>query len=276
MKNPRAFLFALVVAFVATFAQCRYVATREQALLYETDPMPTLVAKRDILANVRLDETMFEVVEVPRHWQQPKALTSLDQIRDQIAAVPIIAGEQLVTTKLATAEKEGLALYLNKGLRAISLQVTVFNAVGGHLRPGNHVDLLGTFDFGSGDKSDFRTVTLMQDVWVMSVVDDIGRATERDVITQPPEGAPPPEKEPGPSELLGNEATITVAVRPEDAQKLVLAQQIGDLTVSLRSLWETADKVTLEHATVPSTLGIVQQVRFRRGPSYRLIEGGGF
>jgi pilus assembly protein CpaB len=276
VKNPRAFLFALVVAFVATFAQCRYVATRETALLYETAPMPTLVAKRDILANVRLDETMFEVVDVPRHWQQPKALTSLDQIRDQIAAVPIIAGEQLVTTKLATAEKEGLALYLNKGLRAVSLRVNVFNAVGGHLRPGNHVDVLGTFDFGSGEKSDVRTVTLMQDVWVMSVVDDIGRATERDVITQPPEGAPPPEKEPGPSELLGNEATITVAVRPDEAQKLVLAQQIGDLTVSLRSLWETADKVQLDHATVASTLGIVQQVRFRRGASYRLIEGGGY
>ena len=145
--------------------------------------------------------------------------------------VNFIAGEQLVTTKLATAEKEGLALYLNKGLRAVSLRVNVFNAVGGHLRPGNHVDVLGTFDFGSGEKSDVRTVTLMQDVWVMSVVDDIGRATERDVITQPPEGAPPPEKEPGPSEILGNEATITVAVRPEEAQKLVLAQQIGDLKI---------------------------------------------
>ncbi|MFN7142514.1 MAG: Flp pilus assembly protein CpaB [Myxococcota bacterium] len=276
MKNPRAFLFALVVALVATFAQCRYVASREEALLYETEPMKTLVAKRDILENVRLDETMVEVVEVPRHWQQPKALSSMEEVRDQISAVPILAGEQVVATKLVTADEAGLALYVPKGLRAISLDVTVYNAVGGHIRPGNHVDILGTFDFGSGEKSDVRTVTVMQDVWVLSVVDDIGRPTERDVRPLPEEGGPPPEPEPGPSEALGSNATITVAVRPADAQKLVLAQQIGDLTVSLRSLWESPEPVTLDHATVATTLGIVPQVRYRSGPRYRVFEGGGY
>lgn len=276
MKNPRAFLFALVVALVATFAQCRYVASREEALLYETEPMKTLVAKRDILENVRLDETMVEVVEVPRHWQQPKALSSVEEVRDQISAVPILAGEQVVATKLVTADEAGLALYVPKGLRAISLDVTVYNAVGGHIRPGNHVDILGTFDFGSGEKSDVRTVTVMQDVWVLSVVDDIGRPTERDVRPLPEEGGPPPEPEPGPSEALGSNATITVAVRPADAQKLVLAQQIGDLTVSLRSLWESPEPVALDHATVATTLGIVQQVRYRSGPRYRVFEGGGY
>ncbi len=275
MKNPRAFLFALVVALVATFAQCRYVHQREQGLLYETAPMKTLVATRDILDNVRLDETMVELVDVPRHWQQPKALSSVDQIRDQISAVPILAGEQVVATKLVTADEAGLALYVPKGLRAISLDVSVFNAVGGHIRPGNHVDLLGTFDFGTGEKSDVRTVTVMQDVWVLSVVDDIGRPTTRDIVTMSEDGQSTRQSEPAPSEVLGSSATITVAVRPAEAQKLVLAQQIGDLTVSLRSLWETPEPIVLDHATVASTLGIVQQVRYRSGPRYRVIEGGG-
>jgi pilus assembly protein CpaB len=275
LKNPRAFLFAFVIALVATFAQCRYVHQREQDLLYETRPMKTLVATRDILDNVRIDETMVKVEEVPAHWQQPKALSSIDDIRDQITSAPILAGEQIVATKLVTADDAGLALYVPKGYRAISLQVNVFNAVGGHIRPNNHVDLLGTFDFGTGEKSDVRTVTVMQDVWVLSVVDDIGRPTTRDIVQQPAEGQEPQEKPPGPSELLSNQATITVAVRPADAQKLVLAQQIGDLTVSLRSLWETPDPVALDHATVASTLGLVQQVRYRSGPRYRVIEGGG-
>jgi pilus assembly protein CpaB len=276
VKNPRAFLFALVVAFVATFAQCRYVAQRETDLLYETAPQKTLVATRDILDNVRLDETMVEMVDVPRRWQQPKALASVDQIRDQISAVPILAGEQIVATKLVTADEAGLALYVPKGLRAISLEVSVFNAVGGHIKPGNHVDIIGTFDFGSADKSDMRTVTVMQDVWVLSVVDDIGRPTTRDIVVMPEEGQPVEDREPAPSELLNNSATITVAVRPAEAQKLILAQQIGDLTVSLRSLWETPEPVALDHATVASTLGLVQQVRYRQGPRYRVIEGGGF
>ena len=275
MKNPRAFLFALIVALVATFAQCRYVASREQALLYETEPMKTLVAKKDILEDVRLDETMVEVVEVPRKWQQAKSLTSIDEIRDQISAVPILAGQQVTASMLVTPDEAGLALYLTSGLRAISLDVTVYNAVGGHVRPGNRVDILGTFDFGTGEKSDVRTVTLMQDVWVLSVVDDIGRATTRDIRPNVEEGGPPPEPEPPPSEALGSNATIVVAVRPADAQKLVLAQQIGDLTISLRSLWESPEPVTLDHATVASTLGLVQQVRYRSGPRYRVFEGGG-
>jgi pilus assembly protein CpaB len=273
VKNPRAFLFALLVAVVATFAQCRYVAQREQALLYETEPLKTLVAKADILSNTRIDESMVEVIEVPRHWQQPKALSSLEEAMDQISAVPILAGQQISSTMLLTPDEGGIAIYLTKGYRAISLDVTVYNAVGGHIRPGNHVDVLGTFDFGSGEKSDVRTVTIMQDVRVLSVVDDIGRPTLRDVRAQA-EGERS-ERERGPSEALGSGATITVAVAPAEAQKLVLAQQIGDLTVSLRGLWESPEAVALDHATVASTLGLVQQVRYRSGPRYRVFEGGG-
>lgn len=277
MKNPRAFLFALAVAMVATFAQCRYVREREQELLYETEPMKTLVATRDIPANVRIDETMVEMVEVPRRWQQPKALSSIDEIADQISARPIFAGEQIVGTKLVTADEAGLAFYVPKGLRSVSIGVDVFNAVGGHLKPGNHVDVLGTFDFGSGEKMDLRTITLLQDVWVIAVVDDIGRPTEASVRRLPPEGEPMPDEdrpEP-PSEKFNSSATISVAVSPADAQKLVMAQELGRLSVSLRSLWEPEGTVPVDHATIASTLGIVQQVRFKSRPAYRVIEGGG-
>lgn len=279
MKNPRAFLFALVVALVATFAQCRYVASREADLLYENEPMKTVVAVRDIPANVRLDETMVQVVEVPRRWQQPKALTSPDDIRDQISAVPIFKDEQVVSTKLVTADEAGLAFYVPKGHRAVSIAVDVFNAVGGHIKPGNHVDVLGTFDFGSGEKMDLRTITLMQDVWVLAVVDDIGRPTSASVRRLPPEGEEDEDyddRELPPSEQLSSQATISVAVRPADAQKLVMAQELGRLSVSLRSLWENEGTVPVDHATIASTLGIVQQVRFKSRPAYRVIEGGGF
>jgi pilus assembly protein CpaB len=278
VKNPRAFLFALVVAIIATFAQCRYVAQREQELKFETEPLKTLVATKDIRANVRLDETMVKLIDVPRQWQQPKALTSVDDILGQITAVPIFANEQIVSTKLVTADEAGLAFYVPQGYRAVSLAVDVYNAVGGHIKPGNHVDVLGTFDFGSGDKMDLRTVTIMQDVWVLAVVDDIGRPTERDVVREP-EGSSsddaPPEKPPGPSEKVSSQATVSLAVKPADAQKLVMAQEMGKLTVTLRSLWEAEGSVTLDQATAASALGIAQQVRYKSRPAYRLIEGGG-
>ena len=74
MKNPKAFIAALITALLFTLVQCRYVHHREQGLLFDSELMPTLVANRDIPANYKLDETMFDVVEVPRKWRQPQAV----------------------------------------------------------------------------------------------------------------------------------------------------------------------------------------------------------
>lgn len=278
MQNPRAFVFALGLALLATLMQCQYVASREKDLLVRGEPQKTLVATRDIPANVRLDETMVEVKEIPRDWQQPKALASTEELVGQITAAPIFSGEQVLSTKLVTADDAGLAFFVPKGYRAVSLAVDVFNAVGGHIKPGNHVDVLGTFDFGSGDRSDLRTITLMQDVWVLAVVDDIGKPNASNVRTLPPEGeededAPPADAPAGPSENVGSQATISVAVTPADAQKLVMAQELGRLTVSLRSLYESEGAVTLEAATVGNTLGVPTPPRFKGRPSYRILGG---
>ncbi len=276
MKNVRGLVVSLLVALVATFAQCQYVASREESLLYDSEPLTTRVATRDIPPNIRLDETMVSAVQVPRKWQQPKALTKVDDVIGQITSVPIFAGEQVVATKLVTADDAGLAFYIPKGTRALAIGVDVFNAVGGHVKAGNHVDILGSFDFGVGDKSDLRTITVLQDVAVLSVVDDIGTITARQVRQLPPEGeAPEPEDAPPtPSETLTSRATITVALSPEQAQKLTLAQEIGSLTMVLRSLYEADGAVELGAATVQNTLGIPEQVRFKPRPAYRLIEGG--
>lgn len=219
---------------------------------------------------------MVQLVDVPRRWQQPKALTNIDEVLGQITSVPIFAGEQVVATKLVTADDAGLAFYVPKGSRAIALAVDVFNAVGGHIKAGNRVDILGSFDFGTGDKSDLRTITVMQNVQVLSVVDDIGMVTARQVQRLPPEGSTPDPDDapPGPSETLQSLTTITVAVSPGDAQKLAMAQELGQLTLVLRSLYESDGVTTLEPSTVQSTLGIPEPVRFRSRPSYRLIEGG--
>lgn len=276
MKNVRGLLLSLLIALVATFAQCRYVASREQSLLYDSEPLKTLVATRDIPPHVRLDETMVEVLEVPRRWQQPKALTNVDEVIGQITSVPIFGGEQVVATKLASVQTEGLALSVPRGARAIALAVDVFNAVGGHIKAGNRIDILGSFDFGTGDKSDLRTLTVMQDVQVLSVVDDIGTITARQVQRLPAEGEvpDPDDAPPGPAETLQSLTTITVAVSPSDAQKLTMAQEIGHLTIVLRSLYEAEGPTALVPATVQTTLGIPEQVRFKSRPSYRLIEGG--
>ena len=268
MKDPKRFAIALLVALLATLAQCRYIDMRYDALLYDSEPIPTLVATKDIQPNFKLDETMVEVIDVPRKWRQPKALSEVEDILGQISSKPIMKDEQVVATKLVQPAEGGLAFYVPKRLRAIAIAVDEFNAAGGHIKPGNYVDILGSFDFGQEEKADIRTVTLFQDVWVLSVGDDIGQPQLRTMA----DGEEEVER---PRGMKGGK-TITVACTPDEAQKLVLAQQLGDLTLSLRSLWENRGHIQLDHATIHSTLGIPQRVRYRRRPSWQIIRMGGY
>lgn len=284
MKNPRALIVALIVAGLASLLQWNYVARREKELLWQSEPLPTLVADKNIPAHFKLDETMVKVVDVPRKWRQPKALSSVDDILGQITAAPILETEQVVSTKLVRADDAGLAYFVQKKYRALSIAVDNITAVGGHLKPGNFVDIVGTFDFGQGEKSDMRTVTLFQNVRVLAVGADIGRPTAATILTSTDlsEGGDEASqdlfgtKRREEVQRMNDTRTVTLEITPNEAQKLVLAQELGSLNLTLRSLWEADRFVELEHATIHSTLGIPQQVRYNPKPRYRLIQSGGF
>ncbi|MFH1465310.1 MAG: Flp pilus assembly protein CpaB [Pseudomonadota bacterium] len=282
MKNPRALLVALIVAGIASLLQWNYISRREKKLLWQSEPLPTLVATKDIPAQFKLDETMVKVVDVPRMWRQPKALSTVDDILGQITANPVFKDEQVLSTKLVQAQEAGLAYFVQKKYRALSIAVDNITAVGGHLKPGNFVDVVGTFDFGQGEKSDMRTVSLFQNVRVLAVGADIGRPTaattrsgadlEAGVDADDMFGTRRRED----VQMASDTRTVTLEITPNEAQKLVLAQELGSLNLTLRSLWEADRFVELEHATIHSTLGIPQQVRYTPKPRYRLIQSGGF
>jgi len=281
LKNPRKFLFALLVAFIATLSQCRYVAKREKQLLYQSEPLPTVMALKNIPADFKLDETMVQLVDVPREWRQPKALSSVEDIIGQISKVPIIEGEQVVLTKLVRPKEAGLAYFVPKGKRGVAMAVDDVTGVGGHLRPGNSVDIMGTFDFGEGEKADMRTVTLFQNVFVLAVARDTGQPTADSIRTSDELAAAAKDTLGLERELARERArqggrTISLALSPEQAQKIVLAQELGTLSVALRSLWEADRTVELAQATINTTLGIAQKVRRPRRAPYRVITSGGF
>jgi pilus assembly protein CpaB len=264
LKNPKSLLIALALALLATSAQCRYVKQREVTLLELTEPRQVVVARQNIREGERLDETTFEVQAIPAKYVQPKAIGEVDVVLGQIASGPISEGEQLMANKLLRSNEAGLAWKVSKGSRAVAMTVDEVTAVGGHIRPRNFVDVLGTFDFGEGDKVEMRTITLFQNVWVLAVGSDLGQPAVVGADTQ------------SGSNMKMNGFTISLALNPEDSQKLVLAQSIGDLTLTLRGRFEDKKEVVLQPASVNSTLGIKKQVRYRRSRSFGVYGPGGF
>ncbi len=269
MKNPKAFLLALGLAVVAFMAHCRYLQTERAKILMEGELINTLVAIQDIPKNFKLDETMVQVMEVPRKWRQPGALMAVEDILGQISANPIQKGEQVLLTKLVSLEDAGLAYKIPKKKRGIAIAVYDINAVGGHVKPGNYVDIIGTFDFGEGDKADMRTVTLFQNVHVLAVGDDLGQTVPQNLESGSKIGT-----ENFARQTRRSNGTIVVSLSPLDCQKVVLAQEMGTLTLSLRSLWEDRRFVELEKTSIHTAIGIPKKVRYRRKASYRTIREG--
>ncbi|MDP1778391.1 MAG: Flp pilus assembly protein CpaB, partial [Brevundimonas sp.] len=135
---------------------------------------------------------------------------------------PILAGEPIVGRKIVRAGDSGyMAAYLEPGMRAMAIRVTVETAAGGFILPGDRVDVLLTRETNlsnvgaeEGDRSKFASSTVMQNIKVLAI-DQSTRA--------------------GDDEQAVVGATATLEVGPRDAEALALAKSEGELSLVLRS-----------------------------------------
>ncbi len=136
-----------------------------------------LVAKRDVPAEALIMAEDIEIRQAPLAFIQPGAAKALEGVIGQIAASPILTGEQILTTKLLPAGNIGkeLSELTPKGKRAMTIPVDNLSALSGFLRPGNFVDvlaLLSPVSAGSGlkqNKQQVTTVPFLQGIEVLAV-----------------------------------------------------------------------------------------------------------
>ena len=117
---------------------------------------------------------------MPSAFAQPRAMTKPEDVQGRVATVPIAAGSQILATMLGDESEGALAYEVPSGQRAVAIGAADVMGVGGLVRPGNRVDILGTFEFGRPTGisqngiityADERTETrlMMQDVRVLAV-----------------------------------------------------------------------------------------------------------
>ena len=138
---------------------------------------------------------------------------------------PILAGEPIVARKIVRAGDSGyMAAYLEPGMRAMAISVSVETAAGGFILPGDRVDVLLTQQTNmpggeAAQASKFSSSIVMQNVKVLAI-DQSTRAGEDEQA------------------VVG--ATATLEVHPADAEALALAKSEGTLSLTLRSYADTA------------------------------------
>ena len=137
---------------------------------------------------------------------------------------PILAGEPIIGRKIVRAGDSGyMAAYLEPGMRAMAIGVSVESAAGGFILPGDRVDVLVTVelqdDGEGGGQTRHSSSVVLQNVKVLAV----DQSTRADDDQQAVVGA-----------------TATLEVSPRDSEALAQARAAGSLSLVLRSYADTA------------------------------------
>jgi pilus assembly protein CpaB len=202
-------LVAVLLAGVATAAVYMYVRGVQEGVQTDSETVQVVVAKEDIPAGARLDELisqgMFTTRAFPRDVVIEGAVVSLEDLQGAQTSSPILAGEQISVARLrGEAEVGGGLLGIPQGMKAVSLPLDAPRAVGAAVQQGDHVTVYATVPMPSGN----TTLTLVPDVQLLRVSTVAGDPTAGVVV-------------------------VTMALTPEDAQKVVFTMESGKVWLSL-------------------------------------------
>jgi pilus assembly protein CpaB len=221
-------LAALLVAASSYWLAQRYV--RQQAQVARTEvtqawaTRDVVVASAELPAGLRLAPASLARRAVPERYLASDALTpataggavGLRLLR------PLRAGEVLSSSALEHPGERTLANLVEPGERALTIPVDEPNAAAGLLAPGDYIDLLLVLRDEGDAATTPRVLPLLQAVQVLAT----GRAT------RPRAGDAGPEVE-------ASYATITLRLHPDEAQRVLLAQKLGELSVAVRPAGES-------------------------------------
>ena len=157
-------------------------------------------------------------VNWPADSVPPGAFGSIEELapmgKVHVALRPIDVGEPIMKSKLSgEGGRASLSALLPPDMRATAIRITDVAGVAGFVLPGDRVDVILTRPAGPGS-ADQVAGYLLQDIRVIAIDQDANDA--------------------GDKPQLGKTATLEVT--PYDAQKLALAQTVGQLSLALRAV----------------------------------------
>jgi pilus assembly protein CpaB len=186
-----------------------------------------LVATRDLTVGTMIEPESLRYQMWPKGLVQPAYF-----IKGQSPAGPsdligtvvrneITAGQPLTQGSLIKPGERGfLAAALGPGMRAITVPVSATSGVAGFIFPGDRVDMVLSQEVpGGGNGPPLKaSETIIRNIRVL--------ATDQRMSVRGEDGKPE----------IKNVSNVTIEATPKIAEKIVVAQSIGQLSLSLRSI----------------------------------------
>ena len=212
-----------VAAYLASGFENKSQSTEPTSVLQTVD---VLVAKSDIGLGQSVSPENLQWQSWPastasnsfiRRNERPEATT---QIAGWIARAPFIAGEPIRDPKLIKGNGSGfMAAILPTGMRAISTEISPETGAGGFILPNDRVDVILSKREKNPDRGGSADIVnsevILSNVRVLAI------------------DQAPKEKD-GQTSVVGK--TVTLELKPEQAETLARARQSGTMSLALRSI----------------------------------------
>ena len=218
-KQHRTLMVVFVAILAASLASFVMYRALQRLGVREVEVAHTqvVVAAETITMGTRLHENHLRVVDWPSRNQVPGAFSDPKKLIDRGVIVPIAENEPITENKVASLEAgAGLPPVIPEGMRAISVRVNEVIGVAGFVVPGSLVDVLVTVRTNTGTNDEPMTRTVVSKVMVLTAGTRYDQEKSKD-------GEPIPT------------SVVTLAVLPDDAERIALAGNEGKITLALRN-----------------------------------------
>jgi pilus assembly protein CpaB len=223
-------LCASLIGLLASFLVYRVVS---QVASSRDDQSDRIVVAA---ANIGLAESItrqhVKLVPWPKAAVPPGAIRSLEDAEGRVVRGSIVAGEPLMEAKLAPqlAGRGGIMpMLIPEGQRGVTITLDTAMRESGFVMPNSRVDVLVSMPKGSGSSEKIAKV-ILQDVTVLAAGQTVEMKDNKPVTN----------------------TTVTLALTPQQVERLAVAQSDGKLMLVQRNLRDT--EVVRTPGATPSSL----------------------
>ncbi|HWI65215.1 MAG TPA: Flp pilus assembly protein CpaB [Symbiobacteriaceae bacterium] len=190
----------------------------------DTVEMASVVAvgKAPIAERTRVAEPQLVLKQVPKTVLTGSEFTAVKDVVGQVTNVQLEAGEVVLKSRVVPEGKGTMAYRIPQGMRAITIRIDELSGVAGNVNPGDLVDLILVLQ----EKKPDRPVASSRLIYEGVVV--LGKGPAAGTVDGAAKSGGAPAA--GEQKLT----SLTLAMKPEHAVEVALAEQIGLIKTMLR------------------------------------------
>jgi pilus assembly protein CpaB len=217
-------VIAVLLALLASIGIYRYLSEKgrlaEEARL---ETMGIVVAMVDLPVGAQINANQVALTSWPKDLNPSGSFVTLEPVVGRVARRDFLRGEPIVESKLVPAGKGGgiLSLIVPVGNRAFTIRVNEVVGVGGFIVPDTRVDVILT-TLPPGGKEKISKIVL-ENIPVLAAGQIVEQKENKPITVN----------------------TVTLSLTPEEAEKLALAANDGNIQLVLRNFMDVDNVVTV-------------------------------